>query len=255
MHLYDQLGNPVYEVPYANPVKGMRNSTLADARKLGLVPSVTEILNVMAAPGLEMWKQNQILDAAYSVGQYDFEGNDIEKDVWLREVKEIAGQKSKTARDEGSAIHDAIESAFKGRVISPKYRDVAMRVYQFINENIGGYDWFAEESFACPIGYGGKVDLYSPTKRVVIDFKTKEEIIPGKRLAWDNHIMQLAAYGNGLGINNHIEDALYINLFVSWTGDIEMHVWDDIEEVRRGWDMFKSCFDLFCLMKKFNPSF
>ena len=37
----------------------MRKTTLADARKLGLVPSVTTILKVLAAPALESWKIEQ----------------------------------------------------------------------------------------------------------------------------------------------------------------------------------------------------
>lgn len=254
MHLYDQSGKPVYDVPYSGKKKGTRPATLRDARKMSLVPSVTEIMRVMAAPGLEIWKQNQILDAAYSVGQYDFEGNDINKDVWLQEVKTKAGEIAKTAREEGSRIHDAIESAFKERVISPHYRKVAYKVRDYVQEQIAGGEWFAEESFAHQIGYGGKVDLVNYEKKIVVDFKTKEVIEEGQKLAWDNHIMQLPAYGRGLGFKNYIEDVKYYNLFVSWDGDIVLHEWS-AEDARRGLQMFDACFDLFCLMKNFDPSF
>ena len=51
-HWYKQDGSPCYEVPYADPKKGMRSTTIRDARKLNLVPSVTTILQVMDKPGL-----------------------------------------------------------------------------------------------------------------------------------------------------------------------------------------------------------
>ncbi len=34
-HWYDADGKPAYEVPYADPSKGMRPTTLADAKKFG----------------------------------------------------------------------------------------------------------------------------------------------------------------------------------------------------------------------------
>ena len=66
-HWYAKDGTPVYEVPRASG-EGMRNTTLRDARKMSLVPSVTTIINIAAKPGLEAWKLNQLLLAALTLG-------------------------------------------------------------------------------------------------------------------------------------------------------------------------------------------
>lgn len=66
-HWYDQNGEPRYTVPYADPKKGFRNTTLRDAKKMGLVPSVTTILGVANKPALNRWKENQILLAAMTL--------------------------------------------------------------------------------------------------------------------------------------------------------------------------------------------
>jgi hypothetical protein len=54
---------PLYEVPYADPSKGMRSATLKDAKKLNGVPSPNTIMNVLAKPGLVRWSDNLLIDA------------------------------------------------------------------------------------------------------------------------------------------------------------------------------------------------
>jgi len=49
MHWYDRDGKAVFEVPKAKG-DGMRATTIADARKLNLYPSVTTVLSVIAKP-------------------------------------------------------------------------------------------------------------------------------------------------------------------------------------------------------------
>jgi hypothetical protein len=59
--------------------------------------------------------------------------------------------------------------------------------------------WVSEKSFACELGFGGKLDLHAPADGdgIVIDFKTKEFTDPAKVDAYDEHLMQLAAYRLG----------------------------------------------------------
>ena len=64
-HWYDRNGNACFEVPKAKG-GGMRATTLADARKLGLYPSVTTIMSVMAKPQLDDWKLQQVAERAFS---------------------------------------------------------------------------------------------------------------------------------------------------------------------------------------------
>ena len=58
-HWYTRDGEPMYTVEAAKG--GQRATTLRDARKLSLVPSVTTILNVAAKPALNQWLQRQVL--------------------------------------------------------------------------------------------------------------------------------------------------------------------------------------------------
>jgi hypothetical protein len=68
------------------------------------------------------------------------------------------------------------------------------------------------------------VDLHG--LNVVIDYKTKDFDEEGskKKMAWDEHSMQLSAYAHGLGF----PDARKINIFVSRNnpGLITHHEWD-----------------------------
>src|SRR3990167_5241666 len=65
MHYYHRTGAPCYEVVAKNG--SMRPTTLRDARLMNLVPSVTSIIRCAAAPGLELWKQQQVLHAALTL--------------------------------------------------------------------------------------------------------------------------------------------------------------------------------------------
>jgi len=56
VHWYTKDGEPAYTIERADG-KGFRNTTLRDAKKLGLLPSVTTILGVAAKPGLQNWLQ------------------------------------------------------------------------------------------------------------------------------------------------------------------------------------------------------
>jgi len=64
-HWYTRNGEPMYQIEGANGK--IRNTTLRDARKHNLVPSVTTILNVAAKPGLDNWKLQQVLLAALTL--------------------------------------------------------------------------------------------------------------------------------------------------------------------------------------------
>ena len=64
-HWYTQEGEPMYTIVGANGKE--RNTTLRDAKKDNLVPSVTTVLSLVAKPGLENWKINQALNSALTV--------------------------------------------------------------------------------------------------------------------------------------------------------------------------------------------
>lgn len=245
MHLYDKEGKPVYEVPYSNPKKGMRKTNLRDARKLSLVPSVTSVLDILDKPGLNIWLQDRVLESALTMTR-----NEDETDkVFIARIKKDSKETSLLARDKGSAIHDALESVFKGRVVTKEYRGIANKVHGDVITHFGQDDfWEAEQSFSHEIGYGGKVDLNNKEINVVLDFKTKE--IMKDKMAFDDQCTQLAAYCEGL----KMPDARLVNVFVGYDGKTVFHEWKN-EEKERCWNMFKACLELWKLQKRYNPSF
>jgi len=74
-HWYTREGVPMYTVEAKNG--NQRPTTLRDARALDLVPSVTTVLNVAAKPGLEAWKQRQLLLAALTLPRSEDEAEDV----------------------------------------------------------------------------------------------------------------------------------------------------------------------------------
>ena len=108
-HWYATDGTPAYETPYADPKKGMRNVTLRDARKLDLWPGFSTISKVLAAPGLERWKQNQVLLAALTLPSIEGETPDeFEKRIW-----QDANEHGRAAAELGTAIHAAVMNYFE----------------------------------------------------------------------------------------------------------------------------------------------
>ena len=107
-HWYTRNGEPMYTVKANNGQQ--RNTTLRDARKLDLIPSVTTILNVAAKPGLEAWKQQQILLAALTLPRAENESID----AYAERVIQDSKQQAQDARDLGTDIHAKVQNAFEG---------------------------------------------------------------------------------------------------------------------------------------------
>jgi len=133
LHFYDREGNPCYQVPYADPSKGMRNTTLRDARKLSLVPSVTAILNIQAKPGLERWKQNQLLLSALTLPK--IEGETL--DDFSYRVMQDSKEQGEQARNKGTAIHAAIEQFYLGEEYDPDFEIYVKNVDQELQKYYG----------------------------------------------------------------------------------------------------------------------
>jgi len=229
-HWYSRDGLPVYEVPYADPRKGMRNATLRDARKLDLVPGFSTISKIIAAPALERWKSQQLLMAALTLPRE----SDEDEDAFLKRVVKDSEAQGLEARDRGTAIHAAIQGHLEGEQVDPDFRPHCVAVEAELMMLRMDALWQCETSFASKLGYGGKVDVHCPG--IVGDFKTKDFDEDSLPRPYPEQAMQLAAYREGLGM----PDALCFNLFVSRTVDglVHLHVWDD-EILQNEWQVFQ----------------
>jgi len=112
LHWYARDGSPAYTVKAKDGSD--RPTTLRDARKLNLCPSVTSIIKCAAAPGLEMWKQNQVLLAALTLQRRE---NEPEA-AYLTRILQDSKEQAKKAAERGSAIHAAIQGHYEGKAPS-----------------------------------------------------------------------------------------------------------------------------------------
>lgn len=188
-HWYAVDGTPVYEVPYSDPRKGMRPTTLADARKMGLLPSVTTILRVLYRAGLEDWKDEQLVLAVLTTPRLVDEDLDgfIHR---VLHVERIQDQEAGKAADTGTLYHGGLEAAFKDHGIAPELEPWIGPAYQELAKR---GQVIATETIVVGDGYAGKVDLIQQNHEVWIwDFKTTKRLPKGE--AWPEHKLQLAAY-------------------------------------------------------------
>jgi hypothetical protein len=257
-HFYNRDGSPAYEIVGKNGV--LRATTLRDARILKLVPSVTTISKLAAKPALEFWKEEQRMLAALTLPR---RADELDASFCQR-IREDAREQAKRAAARGSAIHTAIERHFRGEDPG-EYHEVVKAVQERLNEAIGTPLWSAtpEKSFAHPLGFGGKLDLVAEymtkddVRKAVIDYKCKEftsaELAAGKKLAWDEHCMQLAAYRKG---SPYTEAARCINIFVSRNepGLVSFHEWRE-DELYRGWQMFAALLKFWIAKTQYDPGF
>ena len=228
-HWYSRDGEPCYT--QTAKAGHERATTLRDARKLDLVPSVTTIIKCAAAPALDIWKQNQVLMAALTLPKED--GEDDE--TWCKRIMADSKEHAKQAAAKGTEIHAAIQASFEG-IPQPEYNayisGVENALYGWIPEPAQG---MSEVAFAHPLGFGGKVDLVAFGNGAVVDYKTKEFGPEDDLKTWDEQAMQLAAYRMGLGLASSRCAILYVS--VTHPGHAQL-VEIPEEKLQRGWDMF-----------------
>jgi len=240
-HWYDADGKPRYTVTGKNGKE--RATTLRDARAMNLYPSVTTIIKVAAAPGLENWKIDQALMAALTLPR--LEGESL--DDFMERAKKDAKEQAIKAAERGSAIHADIERGFKG-IDSEAYRAVRA----VLDEMFPGEEWIAESSFSCAIGYGGKIDLYSKNG-IFVDFKTKDNLDPESLTVYDEQAMQLSAYALGIwvrGLGNPVRVSVFIDR--EDVSKVAVHAWD-VESHEKHCKMFLNLLSYWRMSKNYFP--
>ncbi len=240
-HWYDKQGVAVYEVPRAKG-DGMRPTTLADARKLGLVPSVTTILSCAAKPGLEAWKAKQILEAALTLPRL----KDETLDDYATRIIEDSKAQGKKAAERGTELHAAIEDYIRGQSSLLWDRHLTNLVMTLNQYGIDIFKGKPEHSFASTLGFGGKIDWHNDD--AIIDFKTKANL-SAKQLAYPEQCWQLAAYESGL------TDAQRktINVFIGVDDcKVRIHEWTSYDQ-EQGWLAFTHLLKFWQITKNYTP--
>jgi hypothetical protein len=243
-------GAPQYTVKAKNGSD--RPTTLGDARKMNLVPSVSTILKSIAKPGLEVWKNEQMLLAALTLPRIQGET----EQAFIARVVADSKETGKRAAERGTRVHESIEKWYGGNK-DVEHVDIAKAFEEKVFDHFGTHPfqkWLTERSFSSDLGYGGKVDLHCMADAtaplgIVLDAKTKEFGKDDKVEGYDEQCMQLAAYRHGLGLPH----ARCANVFasVSYPGLIKVVEWTE-EDLRRGWEMFQHLLAFWKIKNKFG---
>ena len=247
-HWYDQNGNACFEVPKAKG-GGMRATTLADARKLGLYPSVTTIMSVMAKPQLDDWKLQQVAERAYGNPPQDGE----EAGTYARRTIEGAFEQVGDAADLGTAIHGALEAHFQGFPV-PEGMDAYVRPVVAALDVAGIRLMQHELRLVNAVnGYAGTTDavMVRDGKQGILDFKSRKTKPGIKCEPWDTEPMQIAAYGVAKFLTVPTCGA---NVYISTTepGRVDV-VHYDHSQLHAAWHAFRNMIELWQYLKGYRP--
>jgi hypothetical protein len=235
-HWYTQNGDAEHFQPNG------KDTTLRHARKKNLLPSVTTILQIIDKPGLNLWKQNQLMLAALTLPR--LKGENVDR--FLKRVPRDAFRAATIACDIGGEIHADIEKIFNGN--KPKIHiDIAQHAVDKILEYTSStIDDFTSESTVVGNGYGGMVDLHND--QFIIDWKTKD-LKDKQKNHYPEMAMQLAAYDAALRNNGR----RCINVFVDrTTPKVEIHEWN-ITDIDHAWEKFQLLVQYWQLEKNYYP--
>jgi hypothetical protein len=248
-HWYDRTGAAVFEVPKAKG-GGTRPTTIADARKLGLYPSVTTVLGVLDKPQLTDWKLSQVSNWCHGNPPQDNEG----VDSYARRATEGAFAQVTEAADLGTAIHSALEAHFKGEQVPEGYDAYVQPVAALIARE--GITFLEHEVRLVNTsdGYAGTTDAVfkaSDGKLGILDFKSRKTKAGQPCTPWETEIIQIAAYG--MAKFGKVPET-GANVYISTTekGRVEIHQYSH-EELVEAWYAFLCATQLWQYLKGYRP--
>lgn len=253
-HYYTKTAETAYTVIGANGKE--KGTTIKDARKLGLLPSVTTITNILDKAGLMRYFLQQAVGVIFSEERQK-EGESFED--YADRILVAARRESNEAAKRGSYLHNCLEKYFQGEGLKEKEftRPILKEIDLLfpLTTDFGDIpgNFHPEKKFASYLGYGGKVDLVCDdgNNGIVIDFKSKNTTDKKKFYKYEEHLMQLSAYRQGLELPN----ARCFDIYFSSVepGIVEVHEWSN-EELKRGFKQFQCLLDYWKLVNNYDPT-
>ncbi len=213
-HWYARDGQPCHA--QAARDGGERKTTIRDAKRLGLLPSVTSILGILAKPGLDTWKLKKVAEAALANPKQEQES----ADYWIARVIEASKAETVSASDLGSRIHDALDAAFTGANLYTEMLPYVQPVIDWVNET--SIEITAHEVVLTNLGegYAGRVDAlfrFGQAGIGILDYKTRKTEAGKAVTPYDGQGMQLAAYAAAHYGAEALPRVLAANVFISTT--------------------------------------
>ncbi len=246
-HWYNKAGEAVFEVPKVKG--GMRKTTIADARKMGLYPSVTTVLGILDKPQLGDWKLEQMALAAFNSpanGSEPFE-------VYHQHLLTKAFEQVSDAADLGTAIHAALEAHFKGQPIEAGMDTYVEPVARLIDREGIAFTEHELRLVNAQIGYAGTTDavISKAGQTGILDFKSRKTKPGIACTPWETEPLQIAAYG--VAKFGHVPE-IGANVYISTTekGRVEI-CWHSYEDLVEAWKTFQSCVQIWQYLKSYRP--
>lgn len=250
-HYYRSDGTSCHELPNKSKPGTFRATTLRDARALGLLPSVTTILSVLARPQLDDWKHRQITEWC-RLNPYGSEN----AEVWHAQAMEGAFAKVSDAADLGTDIHKALEQHFQGQAFAPALAPYVEAVDKWAKAEGITFEQHELRLASKSLGFAGTTDAVISCERGrgILDFKSRKTVAGKPATPYDTQPMQIAAYW--VACFGHFSGSAEIgcNLFISTTepGRVDA-CWYDAEQLQREWLAFEQARNLFFHLKSYDP--
>jgi len=252
-HWYTRTGDSAHRQEKRDG--GDRATTITDARKLRLLPSVTNILGVLGKPALDAWKLEQALKAALANPKREEESFDY----WKGRVLDQAFEQVDDAAARGTKIHAALDAAFDGEAVPAEFQQYVQPVLEWLRAH--GIEVIAREQRIVSTinGYAGTADVLctvtgtSGTKHPgLLDYKTKKTK-PGESVcSYFEHKAQLSAYAAAYYGASTLPRVVAANIFISTTepGRVEVVRHEDVVEYH---EAFLAAAHLWRIQKEYDP--
>ena len=228
-----------------------RATTLRDARKLNLVPSVTNIIGVIAKPELTSWLQEQAVLAALTLPRIAGET----EDAFAKRVVSDSLTTRDGAADFGTAFHHGAERVAQTLEVDRMHPAAGwLELYRdWFQAKAAKLQWTEKVLVHQELGFAGTADLlieHAEHGLTLVDIKT-QGVKPGaKATAYKSWCYQLAAYRKAFG-----QPVRCMNLIVNskeCSAPVE-HLWSE-EEIERGCEAFEAARRLWIIEKAYDPS-
>ena len=253
-HWYTREGKAKHTMPRAKG-DGERNTTLRDAKKHGLFPSVTTLLGLFAKPGLERWKQDQLLRIAFDNPAKLDESYEGYADRCLVQHEKPVEE----AASFGTKVHDAIEAYFTGQHIPDELLEYIQPALDWKQEHGLNFIEFEKMLVNTNHGFAGTVDIVgqgAEGAKFILDWKTRKTKPKVKVTSYDFQIHQIAAYaatywGEEAVLGHSVHGA---NCYISSTepGRFEVIKYSP-EDLAKAWVDFTALCQLWRSLKNYDP--
>jgi hypothetical protein len=257
-HWYSLDGKPCHTVPTKDG-GDTRNTTLRDARKLNLLPSVTNIIGILDKPQLTKWKMREVAKAAIAIPGPQGE-EPVER--FADRAIEAAMSQVSDAADLGTKIHNAIENLMRGSAEEPsaEMQPYVKPVLDWMRK-VGVKVTHSEIVLVNAVhGFAGRVDALftwgepDAPNMGILDYKTTKTKPDQKVEAYDEHALQMAAYAATHYGAEYLNRVVAANIFISTTepGRIEV-VKHDKERLVEAYEAFTQMCAIWRFRKGYDP--